>query len=112
MKSKKVFFVVLVALAVFGFATISDAACVMYGKVVMAYSNGGSATFWVSPMTTLPTRYVYFTTNNTYFTQLLAGAQNSHFTVYVYGSATACPASTVASGPGGTVTGVYRYSNY
>lgn len=109
MKAKKVFFVVLVALAVLGFATFSDAACQMYGKVIMAYSAGGSAVFYVAPMGAMPTKYIYFTTNNTYFTSLLAGAQNSHFTVNVTGSATSCPTST---GSGGTVTAVYRYSNY
>jgi hypothetical protein len=112
MKSKKVFFVVLVALAVFGFATISHAACNMSGKVVMAYSAGGSVVFYVAPLANpLPTRYVTFMTNNTYFTQLLAGAQNSHFTVYVSGTGT-CTSTTAVSQNGGTVQYMYRYSNY
>jgi hypothetical protein len=109
MKSKKVFFVVLVALAVFGFATFSHAACTMYGKVVMAYSTGSYAYFYVSPNTTLPTYYVYFYTNNSYFMQLLDGAQQANLKVLIYGSNSSCPTST---GFGGTISRVYRYSNY
>lgn len=109
MKSQKVFFVVLVALAVFGFATFSDAACNMYGKVVYAYSTGGNAVFYVAPNTALPTHYVIYVTNNTYYTQLLMGAQEANLKVFVYGSATSCPTVT---GSGGTVTRVYRYSLY
>lgn len=109
MKTKKFFVVVIMALAILGFATFSHAACGMYGKVVMAYSSGASTVFYVAPLTAMPTKYVYFTTNNTYFTQLLNAAQSSHQTVHVIGTATACPTVT---GSGGTVTSVYRYVNY
>lgn len=109
MKSKKVFFVVVVALAVFGFATFSDAACNMYGKVVMAYTAGGATYFYVAPNVTLPTHYVYFVTTNSNIIGILNGAQTAHLKVLVYGNAASCPTVT---GSGGTVTAVYRYSNY
>ncbi|OPX94790.1 MAG: hypothetical protein A4E58_02445 [Syntrophorhabdus sp. PtaB.Bin006] len=116
MKTRGMLVGILVALSiVFMSFSSADATCAVTGKIMYVSSPvaSGTAYVYMTPSTTLPSYYYYYTIPASYaYTAgqtALYGAMAGNLTVTIYGNAASCPTSG-STRYGGVVTNVLSYA--